>query len=76
MQIQADLLGLPVVRPSTVETTALGAALLAGLQIGLYSDPAELKDRLGIERIFEPQRSRDWAHGLMAQWELAVERSG
>ncbi len=76
MQIQADLLGLPVVRPSNVETTALGAALLAGLQVGIYSEPGELKHRLGIERIFEPQRSRDWAQSLMHQWEKAVDRSG
>ena len=75
MQIQADLLGLPVVRPSTIETTALGAALLAGLQVGLYSQAGELKDRLGIDRVFEPQRSRDWAQSLMDQWRQAVERS-
>jgi len=76
MQIQADLLGLPVVRPSNVETTALGAALLAGLQVGIYSEPGELKHRLGIDRVFEPQRSPDWAQSLMHQWEKAVERSG
>jgi len=76
MQIQADLLGLPVVRPANVETTALGAALLAGLQVGIYSEPGELKHRLGIDRIFEPQRSRDWAQSLMHQWEKAVDRSG
>jgi glycerol kinase len=75
MQIQADLLGLPVVRPSTIETTALGAALLAGLQVGLYSQAGELKDRLGIDRVFEPQSSRDWAQSLMDQWRQAVERS-
>ena len=75
MQIQADLLGLPVVRPSNVETTALGAALLAGLQVAIYSEPGELKHRLGIDRIFEPQRSRDWAQSLMHQWEKAVDRS-
>ncbi|MEI7783314.1 MAG: glycerol kinase GlpK [Betaproteobacteria bacterium] len=76
MQIQADLLGLPVVRPCTVETTALGAALLAGLQVGLYSEAGELQERLGIDRVFEPQRSRDWAQSLMADWERAVERCG
>jgi glycerol kinase len=54
----------------------LGAALLAGLQVGIYSEPGELKHRLGIDRVFEPQRSPDWAQSLMHQWEKAVERSG
>ena len=76
MQIQADLLGMPVVRPATVETTALGAAVLAGLQVGVYREAGELAGRLGIDRVFEPQRSRDWAQSLMAQWERAVERCG
>ncbi|MBM3362962.1 MAG: glycerol kinase GlpK [Betaproteobacteria bacterium] len=76
MQIQADLLGLPVIRPRSVETTALGAALLAGSQVGLIKDPLQLRTCLPVDRIFEPQRSRDWAQHLMAQWEQAVERCG
>ena len=72
MQMQADLMGLPVLRPQTVETTALGAALLAGLGQGVFSSPGELRDRLAIERVFEPQCSRDQAEAKMAAWETAV----
>jgi len=76
MQLQADLMGLPVLRPHTLETTALGAALLAGLQAGVFSEPAQLKARLAIERVFEPQWSRDQAQAKLAAWEAAVGRSG
>ena len=72
MQMQADLLGLPVLRPQTVETTALGAALLAGLGQGVFRSPDELRARLTIERVFEPQCSRDQAEAKMASWENAV----
>lgn len=54
MQMQADLMGLPVLRPQTTETTALGAALLAGLQAYVVSKPAQLNEQLAIERVFEP----------------------
>ena len=76
MQLQADLMGLPVLRPHTLETTALGAALLAGLQAGVFNEPAQLKARLAIERVFEPQWSRDQAQAKLAAWEAAVARSG
>ncbi|MEY4507380.1 MAG: hypothetical protein RL297_1958 [Pseudomonadota bacterium] len=76
MQMQADLMGLAVLRPKTTETTALGAALLAGLQVGVFSDPKQLKDRLTIERVFEPQCSRDQAQAQLEAWRVAVERSG
>jgi glycerol kinase len=75
MQMQADLMGLPVLRPKTTETTALGAALLAGLYAGLFSEPAQLKERLTVERIFEPQCSRDQAQAQLDAWHVAVERS-
>ena len=75
MQMQADLMGLPVLRPQTLETTALGAALLAGLQQGVFAAPDELRQRLAIERVFEPQCSRDQAQARMAAWEAAVTRS-
>lgn len=75
MQMQADLMGLPVVRPQTTETTALGAALLAGLQQGVFNEPGELRERLATERIFEPQWSRDQADAKMAAWDAAVQRS-
>jgi glycerol kinase len=75
MQLQADLMGLPVIRPQTTETTALGAALLVGLQQGVFNHPGELRDRLATERIFEPQWSRDQAQAKLAAWDAAVQRS-
>ncbi len=75
MQMQADLMGLPVVRPQTTETTALGAALLAGLQQGIFSDAGELRERLVTERVFEPQWSRDQAEAKLAAWDAAIQRS-
>jgi glycerol kinase len=75
MQLQADLMGLPVIRPQTTETTALGAALLAGLQQGVFKHAGELRERLATERTFEPQWSRDQAEAKLAAWDSAVQRS-
>jgi len=75
MQFQADLLGVPVVRPRITETTALGAAYLAGLATGFWSSEAELSARWQVDRSFEPAISRDQAGELMHQWSRAVERS-
>ncbi|WP_019429872.1 glycerol kinase GlpK [Limnohabitans sp. Rim47] len=75
MQMQADLMGLPVVRPQTTETTALGAALMAGLQQGVFIEPGELRERLATERVFAPQWSRDQAEAKLAAWATAVQRS-
>jgi glycerol kinase len=72
MQFQADLLGIPVVRPQVIETTALGAASLAGLSCGLYGSLDELAAQWQVERRFLPTMSRDRAAALMAQWEHAV----
>jgi len=72
MQMQADLMGLPVLRPHTLETTALGAALLAGLQQQVLDSPQQLRERLTIERVFEPQCSRDQAQARLNAWENAV----
>jgi glycerol kinase len=72
MQIQADLLGIPVVRPKVIETTALGAAYLAGLSCGLYSNLDELSAQWQVDRSFRPTMSRSRAEELMAQWEHAV----
>jgi len=74
MQFQADLLGLPVVRPRVTETTALGAAYLAGLGCGLYAGQNELAAQWQVERRFEPQMSRDEAQARMARWEQAVRQ--
>ena len=73
-QFQSDLLGIPVRRPGQTETTALGAAFLAGLGAGLWSD-SDLNGLWKLDREFEPEISRDQAETLQAQWRRAVERS-
>ena len=73
-QFQSDLLGIPVRRPGQTETTALGAAFLAGLGAGLWSD-SDLSGLWKLDREFEPAISRDQAETLQAQWRRAVERS-
>jgi len=73
-QFQANLLGIPVRRPRQTETTALGAAFLAGLGAGVWTD-ADLADLWKLDRDFEPAISRDQADTLQAQWRRAVERS-
>ena len=75
MQIQADLLQAPVVRPKNTETTALGAALLAGLAVGLYPDMEYLSGCDEIDRTFEPQQSASQAAERRDVWRRAVERS-
>ncbi len=75
MQIQADLLGIPVVRPAVIETTALGAAYLAGLHTGLYGGLDELSKQWRAERTFHPTLSREHAAEKMAQWEHAVRQT-
>jgi len=75
MQFQADLLGIPVVRPRVIETTALGAAYLAGLACGVYRNLDELSAQWQVERRFEPTLSRDRATGLMQAWEHAVRQT-
>ena len=74
LQFQADLLGIPVVRPKITETTALGAAYLAGLATGVFRDTSELASRWRADRTFLPAMSRPEALELMAQWEQAVQR--
>ncbi len=73
-QFQADLIGIPVSRPRQTETTALGAAFLAGLGAGAWTD-ADLTGLWKLDRNFEPAMSRDQADALQAQWRRAVERS-
>ncbi|MOA62649.1 Glycerol kinase [compost metagenome] len=75
MQFQADILGTPVERPQMRETTALGAALLAGLACGFWSDLDELKGRAVIERVFQPQCDEATRARLYAGWKKAVERT-
>ena len=75
MQFQADLLGLDVVRPEVTETTALGAAYLAGLSTGVYASTDELSAQWRVERRFSPQRLPDFAAEQMALWEHAVRKT-
>ena len=75
MQFQADLLGIPVVRPAVVETTALGAAYLAGLAVGLYANEAELAAQWRADRTFMPTMARSQADEAMARWEHAVRQT-
>lgn len=75
MQFQADLLGIPVIRPRNVETTALGAAWLAGLASGVFDSKEELEHLWIKDRVFTPQLSRPEAQSLMEQWEHAVRQT-
>jgi glycerol kinase len=75
MQFQADLLGIPVVRPKVIETTALGAAYLAGLAVGTYENLDELAAQWQVERRFLPTMPRERAAELMANWERAVRQT-
>jgi glycerol kinase len=75
MQFQADILGVPVVRPQVLETTALGAAYLAGLAVDLWPSREELAAQWRMERRFEPRMSRGEAAALLARWREAVSRT-
>lgn len=75
MQFQADLLGIPVIRPTNIETTALGAAWLAGLSSGLYQDKDELSALWQQDRVFSPSITRTKAQALMERWNHAIRQT-
>jgi glycerol kinase len=75
MQFQADLLGVPVVRPRQAEATAQGAAFLAGLGTGLWKDATELARHWVADRVFEPNMADETRQRLRAQWQRAVDRA-
>src|SRR5947209_19309075 len=75
MQFQADVLGVPVVRPAVTETTALGAAYLAGLAVGYWSSVDEITGQWRVERRFEPRMPSPDAAALRERWSAALERS-
>jgi glycerol kinase len=75
MQMQADLLGRPVVRPPMMETTALGAALLAGLAIGVWRDREEIRGSWREEKRFVPEMAEEKRRELLARWQEAVEKA-
>jgi len=75
LQFQADLLQVPVVRPKVIETTALGAAYLAGLAVGFWKDRAEVTRAWQVERTFEPRLGADEAAHRRARWKEALRRA-
>jgi glycerol kinase len=75
MQIQADVLGIPVMRPAVTETTALGAAFAAGLAVGFWDGERELRSLVREDRRWEPQMESGVREREYAQWRKAVERS-
>jgi glycerol kinase len=75
MQFQADLLGAPVVRPKVLETTALGAAYLAGLATGVWGSREEIAKQWKIAKRFEPKMKREEAERRMGEWKRALERA-
>jgi glycerol kinase len=76
MQIQADLLGIPVVRPQITETTAMGAALLAGLATGFWSSISDLKEQWQINKRFDHQQDPEITAYMKLRWADAVRRAG
>ena len=75
MQFQADILGIPIVRPAEIETTALGAAYLAGLAVGFWKSARELASHWKVERVFEPHMPRAHVTELRARWNEALRRA-
>jgi glycerol kinase len=75
MQIQADVLGIPVERPIDQETTVRGAAYLAGLGAGIWSDRVDIERQRRLERRFEPAISKDERDARYESWKRAVKRS-
>jgi glycerol kinase len=75
MQFQADILGAPIVRPAVTETTAQGAAYLAGLATGIWKAQDDIRANVAVDRRFEPAMSRDRAAELRGRWQQALERA-
>ncbi|HEY7059288.1 MAG TPA: glycerol kinase GlpK, partial [Vicinamibacterales bacterium] len=75
MQLQADILGVPVVRPKVAETTALGAAYFAGLAVGVWHGLDDLRRNWQMDRQWEPEWSADQRESAYARWSRAIERS-
>ncbi|MDF2892618.1 MAG: glycerol kinase [Clostridia bacterium] len=75
MQFQSDILGVPVSRPEITETTALGAAFLAGLAVGFWSSKQELSDKWSLDRSFAPEMEADRRSKLYRNWQKAVSRA-
>ena len=76
MQVQSDILQKPIDRPKMVETTAFGAAFLAGLATGVWSDVTEITKIRESDKVFEPEMAKEDADKLHSTWMRAVERAG
>jgi glycerol kinase len=75
MQFQSDILGVPVVRPEVLETTALGAAYLAGLAVDFFDDMDEIQDQWQVDRRFTPQMADSRVKELRTNWNKALDRA-
>ncbi|MGL5036608.1 MAG: FGGY-family carbohydrate kinase, partial [Aeromonas sp.] len=75
MQFQSDMMHTPVVRPTRIETTAMGAAFLAGLAVGFWKSADELQDKFSVDREFTPQMDQEERATRYRGWQKAVERS-
>ncbi|HPR16231.1 MAG TPA: FGGY-family carbohydrate kinase, partial [Smithella sp.] len=75
MQFQSDILGVPVERPEIIETTAMGAAYLAGLATGFWKDQSTITRRRNVDRRFNPAMDDDKRHTLYNNWKKAVKRA-
>ena len=75
LQFQADLLGVPVIRPAITETTSLGAAFLAGLAVGFWNDMEEIQSFWKVDKEFSPKRSRTEVESLRSRWHQALDRA-
>jgi glycerol kinase len=75
MQFQADILGVPVIRPEITETTALGAAYAAGLAVGFWSDMEELRKYWAVDKTWEADMAAETRSELVAGWKKAVTRT-
>ena len=75
MQFQSDILGVPVDRPEVTETTALGAAYLAGLAVGFWNNKEEISKTWKVDRTFDPSMEEERKESLYRGWKKAVNRS-
>ncbi|MFQ5421711.1 MAG: FGGY-family carbohydrate kinase, partial [Anaerolineae bacterium] len=75
MQFQADVLGVPVIRPQVAETTALGAAYAAGLAVGFWQNTDEMRQNWGMNKTWQPDEASNASTDLFAQWKKAVTRT-
>ncbi len=75
MQHQADISQIPITRPEVIETTALGAACLAGIACGFYSSKEDIRQNIKIQKIFYPKMSRQQADKLLSEWQYAVRKA-